>query len=205
MSDFIPPARIEARAAELWRRFRLEPGFDVEALLDDIELGLSWELIDDSAGSGDILGQLIPGKNLVVLNERHLDRLEARGRAQLRFTVGHEIGHWIFHAPGGFGSTQLFDGERTLCRDGSAARIERQAETFSAALLVPRDSLQTAIPEASWSGWGPVYRLAEKFAVSATAMQIRLEGVGWAHRGNDGKPRSGPEPVAGQRSLLDPL
>jgi IrrE N-terminal-like domain len=203
MSDFIPPARIEARAADLWRQFELEPGFDIEALLDGLQLDLTWELLDDTAGDGDILGQLIPGRNLVVLNERHLERLEARGRAQLRFTIGHEIGHWLFHVPGGFGSSPFFDGERTLCRSGSAAQIERQAEAFSAALLVPRDSLQAALPQTSWSGWAPVYALAEKFAVSATAMQIRLEGLGWAHRPEDGKPRSGPEEAPGQGNLFD--
>jgi Zn-dependent peptidase ImmA (M78 family) len=202
MNDFIPPARIEARAAELWRQFGLEPGFDIEALLDDLDLSLTWEMIDDTAGTGDMLGQLVPAQKLIVMNERHLERLEARGRAQLRFTVGHEIGHWIFHAPGGFGSSALFDGVRTLCRDGSTAPIERQAESFSAALLLHRDSLQSALPEGSWSGWGPVYGLAEKFAVSATAMQIRLQGLGWAHRDEGGRPHSGPEPTPGQESLF---
>jgi Zn-dependent peptidase ImmA (M78 family) len=202
MSGFIPPARIEARAAELWRQFGLEPGFDIEALVDDLELSLAWETIDDTADEGDILGQLIPAQKLIVMNERHLERLEARGRAQLRFTIGHEIGHWIFHAPGGFGVSDLFDGERTLCRDGSMAPIERQAESFSAALLIHRDALQSALPETSWSGWRPVYGLAEKFAVSATAMQIRLQGLGWAHTDEAGVPRSGPEPPPGQDSLF---
>src|ERR1700679_4354201 len=121
MSDFIAPARIDARAAELWRQFGLEPGFDIEARLDDLDLSLTWEMIDDAAGDGDMLGQLIPAQKLIVMNERHLERLEARGYAQLRFTVGHEIGHWIFHAPGGFGASDLVNGERTLCRGRAAA------------------------------------------------------------------------------------
>lgn len=201
MSPYLAPARIEARAAELWQRFSLEPGFDVEALLDGLGLGLSWEPIPDDDGEGDILGQLVPGDRLVILNENHLDRLEARGRAQLRFTVGHEIGHSIFHVPEGFGNSQLLDGERTLCRDGSAAEIERQAERFSAALLIARDPLQKAMPAFPWSGWGHISSLAERFAVSGTAMRIRLEQLGWSYL-DGGTPRSGPEPAPGQASLF---
>ena len=202
MRQFIPDARIEARSAELWRRFSLEPGFDIEALLDGLELGLSWEAIDDADGEGDVLGQILPGQRLVVLNENHIDRLEARERAQLRFTVGHEVGHWFFHVPEGFGSSSLFDGERVLGRDGSPASIERQAECFSAALLIARDPLRAALPTAPWSGWGPIRALAEQFAVSTTAMQIRLERLGWMHQGPNGAPHSGPAQSPGQDSLF---
>ena len=201
---FIPEARIEARATELWQRYGLQPGFDVERLLDQLELSLSWETIDDSGKEGDMLGQLVPGQRLVLLNERHLKRLEKDGRAQLRFTVGHEIGHWILHAPGGgLGACPLFADGRIWCRDGSQESIERQAEMFAAALLIPQELLAKALPAAPWSGWPAVYRLAERFAVSPTAMQYRLAKLEWMHLGEDREPRSGPEPMPGQGSLLE--
>lgn len=200
---FIPEARIEARAAELWQRFSLQPGFDIERLLDDLSLGLSWEQIDDGSEEGDILGQLLPRQNLVLLNERHYERLEAREGAQRRFTIGHEIGHWILHVPGGgLGASALFDGERVLCRDGSRESIERQAEMFAAALLIPREVLANELPRAPWSGWSNVHRLAERFVVSRMAMRIRLERLGWMHLVDDQEPRSGPAPAAGQGSLF---
>jgi len=199
---FIPEARLEARAVELWHRHSLNPGFDVERLLDELELGLSWERIDNQE-EGDVLGQLLPNKRLVLLNEAHYERLEARDGAQRRFTIGHEIGHWLLHAPGGgLGSSPLFDGERVLCRDGSRQAIERQAEMFSAALMMPREVLQAQLPSSPWHGWGPLYRLAELFGVSPTAMQIRLERLDWMHLEEDEKPRSGPAPTPGQGSLF---
>lgn len=199
---FIPEARIEARAAELWQRFSLSEGFDVERLLDNLELNLTWEEIPEPE-DGNVLGQLLPTRQLVLLNERHYERLEKREGAQLRFTVGHEVGHWILHVPnGGLGSSDLFDGERVLCRDGSQASVERQAEMFSAALLIPREVLAKNLPRTAWSGWSTVYRLAEKFVVTPTAMQIRLEKLDWMHLSEGREPRSGPPPVPGQGSLF---
>src|SRR4051812_36265792 len=94
---YIPEARIEARACELWQKHALAPGFDVERLLDDLGLGLMWETIEDGAESS-VLGQLIPREKLVVLNQRHFDRLEEKGGRLRRYTVGHEIAHWMLHA-----------------------------------------------------------------------------------------------------------
>jgi IrrE N-terminal-like domain len=199
---FIPEAQIEARTAELWQRHSLEPGFDVERLLDDLGLGLVWEPIEQGGGP-DVLGQLIPQQQIVVLNERHIERLEAKERRLLRYTVGHEVGHWVLHAEAiRSGTVSLFDGERVWCRDGSHDPVERQAEIFSAALLVPRDRLLDAMPKAPWSGWRTIYTLADLFVVNATPMIIRLERLGWAHRDDGGDPASGPKPAPGQAVLV---
>jgi hypothetical protein len=133
---YISEAQIEARAAELWRRHSLEPGFDVERLLDDLGLGLVWEVVDDHGAEGAVLGQLIPEKQLVVLNERHIEGLEDKQGRLRRYTVGHEVGHWVLHADAArLGNLSLFDGDRIRCRNGSPDPVERQAEMFSAALL----------------------------------------------------------------------
>src|SRR5262249_25531422 len=86
---FIPKPRMEALADELSQRFDLGPGFDVELLLDRLGLDLLWEQIPEQEG-GIVLGQLVPGTALVVLNETHRARLERDGGAQRRFTIGHE-------------------------------------------------------------------------------------------------------------------
>lgn len=198
---FLAEAQIDARAAELWRRHALQPGFDIERLLDELELSLSWENVEDDDGEGSILGQLVPARRLVVLNERHLERLERNGGRLRRFTLGHEIGHWLLHGEGaGPGASSLFDGERTMCRDGSSASIERQAEMFSASLLIHRDALKDALPASPWRGWPFVYRLADSFLVNPTPMAIRLERLGWMHRDPAGIPTSGPaaDPAQGE-------
>lgn len=202
MTAYIPEARIEARATELWQRHGLTPGFDVEILLDSLELGLSWESVDDEEDAR-VLGQLIPAERVVVLNQRHLGLLEAKRGRLRRYTIGHEVGHWSLHADDiRSGSLSLFDGERIWCRDGSSDPVERQAEMFSAALLMPREELRPALPKSPWRGWPWVYRLADAFLVNVTPMVIRLEKLGWMHRGDDGIPVSGPKPVAGQASLF---
>ena len=199
---YIPEARIEEHAAALWRRHGLTPGFDVERLLDDLGLSLCWEEVDDVGGSR-VLGQLMPVKKLVVLNQRHIALLEEKQGRLRRYTVGHEVGHWELHTGDiRSGILTFFDGERTWCRDGSRDPVERQAEMFSAALLMPRDHLLAALPKLPWHGWGPVYRLAEEFLVNPTPMAIRLEKLGWMHRDDDGVPVSGSKPSAGQPSLF---
>jgi Zn-dependent peptidase ImmA (M78 family) len=199
---FIPRARVEACASELWQRHGLAPGFDVERLLDDSELDLLWDEVTDDEG-GRVLGQLVPEQHLVILNERHRRLLEEKEGRLRRYTVGHEVGHWILHADGvRSGTLTLFDGERIWCRAGSRHPAERQAEMFSAALLMPRDQLLAALPEPPWRGWAQVYRLADRFVVNVTPMAIRLEELGWMHRDQNNTPRSGPAQPAGQGSLF---
>ncbi len=200
--SYIAEAQIEARTLELWHRHSLEPGFDIERLLDDLGLGLLWEDVDDT-DDGVVLGQLIPEKKLVVLNERHVERLEEKGGRLRRYTVGHEVGHWILHADAmRSGTLSLFDGERIWCRNGSPNPVERQAEMFSASLLIPKDRLLSALPKTPWRGWPALYRLADAFLVNVTPMTIRLERLGWMHRDEHNVPISGPAPAPGQASLF---
>jgi Zn-dependent peptidase ImmA (M78 family) len=195
-TPYIAPARIEARTAELWRRHALAPGFDVERLLDDLDLGLMWEEMEEG-----ILGALIPTKRVVVMNQRRLDHLESNLGLR-RFTVGHEVGHWILHCEDARAANlQLFESDRTHCRQGSRHPIEVQAEKFAGFLLAPTDVLRGEISPTPWSGWRPVYHLATTFAMSATAMMVRLEEAGFAHKDQNDQPRSGRKPIPGQLEL----
>lgn len=198
---FIADAQIEARAAELWQQRRLQPGFDAEQLTEDLGLDLLWDSVADEEG-GAILGQLIPAERLLVLNERHKDKLEAKGGRLRRYTICHEIGHWLLHA-GAATSKALFTDGKTWCRDGSSDPVERQAEKFSAALLMPRDLLLRSMPSGSRRGWRPVYDLADTFLVNVTPMRIRLEQLGWMHLDSDEIPRSGPQRDPAQPTLFD--
>lgn len=198
---FIADAVLESRAAELWRRFQLKPGFDVEALIDDVGLSLLWEEAADPEGLA-LLGYLDPGAARIVLNQSHLGSFNANPGLH-RFTVAHELGHWLFHAePARLGSLSLFRDGRIWCRDGSRHPAERQADKFAGRLLIPRDVLRPELPTTTWQGWPTVYSLAHTFVVSATAMIVRLEELGWAHRDEDGTPRAGASQVAGQTNLF---
>lgn len=200
---YIPEAVFEARAGELLRTYKLEPGFDIEALADDLGLGLLWDSVPDTE-AGAVLGMLEPNDRRIILNELHLAELEANPGLR-RYTIGHELGHWLFHAEAArTGALSLFHDGRIWCRTGSRDPVERQAEMFSARLLMPRDVLKRALPDPGWQGWRAVYGMAETFVVSPTAMIIRLEELGWAHRDESGNPRPGTAPAPGQAQLFLP-
>ena len=197
---FIPAGRLENRAAELWRQHGLGPGFDAEALLDRLELSLLWNELP-----ADVLGALKATESLVILNQARLAHFDATPGLR-RFTLAHEIGHWLFHAEDArSGTLPMLEGGRTWCREDADDKprppSEIQADLFASYLLMPTDRLQPLLPPAPWRGWPHVYRLAEQFAVSATAMIVRLEKAGWAHRAEDGTPVGGRPPVAGQTTL----
>ena len=187
---FIPEQRLENRASVLWRQHRLEPGFDCEPLLDALSLGLLWDAL-----SADVLGALKADEAMVILNEARLSDFQANPGLE-RFTVGHEVGHWLFHADDARNAAlPMLEGGRTWCRDGSREPAEIQADLFASYLLVPTDRLRPLLPSPPWRGWRPVYELAETFVVSATAMIVRLERVGAAHRDDNGIPVGGPRPL----------
>jgi hypothetical protein len=197
---FIPEQRIEAHAAHIWHSYGVQPGFDTELLLDQLGLSLLWEQLSEAQGTR-ILGALNPALAQVVLNERHLHDLEG-SLGLRRFTIGHEIGHWTLHASAiRSGTLTLPSGDQIWCRDGSRHPAEQQADLFASHLLMPAYLLRSELPKRPWNGWRPVYELAETFAVSVTAMLIRLERAGWAHRDDVGQPASGPRPTPGQMRL----
>jgi hypothetical protein len=198
---FLSEEQIEAAAARLWLTYQLEPRFDPELLLDQLGLGLLWEEVDDPE-EGELLGMLAPSDQQVVLNERHLDALEAKEGRLRRFTISHEVGHWILHAEAiRSGTLSLFVGDRVFCRVGSKLQPEIQAEMFASALLIPVDRLRPCLPRAPWKGWLPVYELADQFLVSPTAMRVRLERLRLMHVDCVLGPRSGPPPLPGELDL----
>lgn len=187
---FLARAQIESRAAELWRRRGLVVGFDAEALVDNLGLNLLWEGIEEEPGDR-ILGALRPDAAIVVLNEYRLRELE-ESEGLLRFTLGHEIGHWLLHAADARAGTLPLDPTgRTWCRSGSPAQPERQAEMFAASLLAPEDQIRASLRPDRRGGWAEVYSLAETFRTTPTAMLIRLEELGLAHRDPNGAPVPG--------------
>lgn len=198
---FIPATVLDSRSADLWRRFRLDPGFDAEVLLDLLELSLLWDALNEGNGER-VLGALLARDRLVILNDRHLAELESNPGLR-RFTIAHEVGHWLLHAEAARSGTIPLDHDgRTWCRSGASEPAERQAEMFAGRLLVPRDRLLAVLPAPGWAGWPPIYELAERFVVTATAMIVRLEELELAHRDVDGVPRSGRPIQLGQGVLF---
>ncbi|MGE5590999.1 MAG: ImmA/IrrE family metallo-endopeptidase [Bacillota bacterium] len=84
-------------------------------------------------------------------------------RQRQRFTLAHEIGHWMLHRN---------DQEYFAHRPGSRGRYEREANQFAAELLMPFPALQKAAGQMAFG------ELAAHFEVSREALAIRLEETG---------------------------
>ena len=142
----------------------------VEAIAEDL-LGLrieeSWNI--------DCSGMLLPAERRIVLNANE----GAGGRnapplRRFRFTIAHEIGHWLCHCLEGRAPTP----KPSYCRavdltESAERRLEREANVFAAELLMPEPSVREA-----WEELGDPNACAARFDVSPTAMQWRLYSFG---------------------------
>ena len=112
----------------------------VESIAEDL-LGLR---IEERWDLGDTSGLLIPAERLIVLNaaEQAAGRNEAPLR-RFRFTIAHELGHWICHAkerPEAECRLLPFK-QADLARDADRS-LEREANVFAAELLMPEDTVR---------------------------------------------------------------
>jgi hypothetical protein len=103
--------------------------------------------------------------------------------ARRRFTAAHELGHFLLHrrTMGWF----RVDTEVTLQEAGEevADRMEREANRFAAALLMPEEVCRARAEELRLRyGCCPrgilVYRLASELLVSREALRYRLHSLG---------------------------
>lgn len=93
-----------------------------------------------------------------------------------RFTIAHELGHCLLHLDGEGefvdSSTDLFRSTSTVS-EGKKHFQEVEANEFAAALLMDAQLVREV-----WAGCRDLKRIAEIFAVSESAMGIRLNSLG---------------------------
>lgn len=121
---------------------------------------------------GRLSGLLVPSELTVWLDSREASRSPGRRR----FTIAHEIGHFVLHASRSQAAAASYCRGSDLERGDSA---EGEANRFAAALLMPEPLLER---EATRCGCN-LALLAEQFAVSVPAMKLRLRTLdllpGW--------------------------
>ena len=170
----VPTRYTDPRAHDLRARYLATFGGDeipvpVESIAEDL-LGLRIEEDD----LGDLSGMLFPAERLIVVNASEAFSGDTPTR-RIRFTIAHELGHWICHASG-VERAPTFCRSRDLAQDADRA-IEREANVFGAELLMP----EAAVRE-EWEKLPDAPELAERFGVSALAAQWRLYSFGLAGR-----------------------
>lgn len=174
MPDNAPTRYTDPRAHELRERYLAAYGGDeipvpVESIAEDL-LGLRIE----EADLGDCSGMLIPADRLIRVNASEAMSGDTPTR-RIRFTIAHELGHWICHAHGA-------ESAPTYCRSADLAQnadrtLEREANVFGAELLMPEPAVREA-----WAAFPDPSMVAQRFEVSALAAQWRLYSFGLAEK-----------------------
>ena len=172
-----PTSYTDPRAHELRERYLATYGGDeipvpVESIAEDL-LGLRIEEDD----LGECSGMLIPTERLILVNASEAMSGDTPTRRH-RFTIAHELGHWICHAHGA-------ESAPTYCRSQDVSQdtdrtLEREANVFGAELLMPEDSVRQ-----SWQASANAADVAARLGVSVLAAHWRLYGFGLA--GNPAK------------------
>jgi Zn-dependent peptidase ImmA (M78 family) len=128
----------------------------VESIAEDL-LGLAVE-----ARELDVSGMLLPAERRILVNA-------AEPEPRRRFTIAHELGHWICQCVGNDAAQPVYCRAEDVGVDPEAKALEREANIFAANLLMPR----RGVVERYARGEGE-----DSFGVSREALQWRLFGFG---------------------------
>lgn len=135
---------------------------DIFKIANSLGLKVHFQRMDDDM-SGFLERQ---GVHWVVgINELH-------NIVRQRFTAAHEIAHYVLHR----GQQNRFDDVTFARRNNDRNQMERQADSFSADLLMPEDTVHSLVR----SGVTNVNDLASRFQVSALAMRYRLVNLNYS-------------------------
>ncbi len=125
----------------------------------------------------DVAGFLLLKDN----NEVNIGYNKNHAPHRIRFTVAHEVAHYVLHAK----NSKIFvdKEEKVLFRDGNSSTgeffREREANAFAAALLMPEKLLLTEIEKhKNETKEKFISSLAKAFKVSEQAITIRLTNLG---------------------------
>jgi Zn-dependent peptidase ImmA (M78 family) len=161
----VPGPVTDVRAGVIRRRYQQQFGgvelpVPVGAIAEDL-CGLTVEEIDDL----DVSGMLVPAERRIVTNS-------AEPLSRRRFTLAHELGHWICQCLEGL-TAPVYCRAEVVGLDATARAVEREANVFAAELLMPAERVGE-----EWRRATSAAELASCFGVSAEAMTWRLYSFG---------------------------
>lgn len=123
----------------------------VESIAEDL-LGLDVQEVELNGVSG----MLIPSARTIYVNAEDTPPRQ-------RFTLAHEVGHWVCQCQEGRGTTVMCRADDVSPR--ADRTLEREANIFAAELLMPEEVVRALAPSGT---------AAERLGVSNQAMQWRL-------------------------------
>lgn len=125
------------------------------------------------AGQGRLSGML-DSEEMIIWVDRGEGR---RSSGRRRFTIAHEIGHFLLHVPtlhkvhyDQLGDIQELEEDQPASKLPARRRREREANVFARELLMP----ETLVNEQAHATGFNLPALADRFDVSVPAMRLRL-------------------------------
>lgn len=157
-------SHIEAKARELFEKHKKEIPVPVVEIAQSLGLTIHDTEMPESDGVTPS-GALTPFKDrwIILINEQD-------SYMRKRFTIAHEIGHFLLHSNQEF--IDIFPAGETFYRDGEDSKLEKEANYFAANLLMPENELRTL-----WPRFSDPSEAAEYFKVSEVSMTFRLKNL----------------------------
>lgn len=162
--------RIQQIAVELLRDYTTIPT-PIEQIIKELGIKLLPYNMEDG-----ISGILLIEKNNITIG---YDKKEPEHRK--RFTMAHELGHYMLHRDGGLFVDKEFKMYRpSSSKVPSTEYKEWEANEFAANILMPASALKKEIDslEIDYENDVWIKNLADKFKVSYSAMSIRISRLG---------------------------
>lgn len=160
--------KIQSKVIELLNSCQIsEPPIDVEKIAKCLGIDLNFVNFEDEDISGVLINK--EGHVNIGINENHpLNRQ--------RFTIAHEIGHYILHS-----DKPLFVDERFRDKTSSEGKNpeEVDANTFAAELLMPEHFIREDMTQLKNWDEESIRELAKKYQVSAESFVYRLSNLGF--------------------------
>lgn len=145
--------------------------------IECLNIGVSKEAFINPKIAGFLQTKTKTGKPVIVVNE-------ANSEERQRFTIAHEIGHFLLHSAQATHVDDMDTADPVFYRDEISSQAvqlkEIEANQFAAELLMPQFKLKKDISELKEKNLGMseiISQLAEKYMVSQSAMAIRLNKV----------------------------
>lgn len=135
---------------------------NISELARHLGIAVRYEPMQDEE-SGSLKKDKKTGSWVMTVNSLHHPHRQ-------RFTIAHEIGHRIRHAA----NSDSFE-DTTFFRNGESNWMEVEANTFAAALLMPKNAFDNFIETVS----SKVEDIAMHFQVSSHAVRIRAKVLGY--------------------------
>ena len=173
----IPFEKIAAKAESLRERANaLSIPINLERMLSYLRVEIDERPLED-----EFSGVLISGKKpaVVVVNSLH-------SQTRRRFTVAHELGHYVLHSrkkdglPVFIDKTEVYFRSNAHDQENYDSIKEMEANAFAAEILMPKQLLKEYIKENDLdiSKKLGIQALAQEFEVSQQAMEYRLRNTG---------------------------